>query len=110
VAQATDVAKAAASLFLTKPGLGEIILAIDASRRIYRRMQTFILTLLTRKTTFPVLLSLGVLALNAFVVSPLMLVLLMITTDVGTLAVSTDQVTASASFWPSIWSKLQLAT
>ena len=95
VANATDVAKAAAGLVLTKPGLGEIITAIEASRRIYRRMQTFTLTMMTRKITIPLFLALGVLALNAFVLNPLLIVLLMITTDVATMAVSTDQVTAS---------------
>lgn len=95
VANATDVAKAAAGLVLAKPGLGEIITAIEASRRIYRRMQTFTLTMMTRKITIPLFLALGVLALNAFVLNPLLIVLLMITTDVATMAVSTDQVTAS---------------
>jgi H+-transporting ATPase len=101
VAQATDVARAAASLVLTQPGLDGIILAIDASRRIYRRMQTFVLTMMTRKITIPLFLSLGVLALNAFVLNPLLIVLLMITTDVATMAVSTDQVTASPT--PDRW-------
>ncbi|HVC11560.1 MAG TPA: plasma-membrane proton-efflux P-type ATPase [Burkholderiales bacterium] len=101
VANATDVAKAAAGLVLTLPGLGEIITAIEASRRIYRRMQTFTLTMMTRKITIPLFLALGVLALNAFVLSPLLIVLLMITTDVATMAVSTDQVTASPE--PDRW-------
>ncbi|HVC10429.1 MAG TPA: plasma-membrane proton-efflux P-type ATPase [Burkholderiales bacterium] len=101
VANATDVAKAAAGLVLTKPGLGEIIAAIEASRRIYRRMQTFTLTMMTRKITIPLFLALGVLALNAFVLNPLLIVLLMITTDVATMAVSTDQVTASPA--PDRW-------
>ena len=39
VASATDVAKASASLVLTKEGLGEILLAIKGSRNIYQRMQ-----------------------------------------------------------------------
>ncbi len=95
MANATDVAKAAASLVLTKPGLGEIVTAIDASRRIYRRLQTFTLTMMTRKITLPLFLALGVLVLNAFVLSPLLIVLLMITADVATMAVATDQVTAS---------------
>jgi H+-transporting ATPase len=95
VANATDVAKAAAGFVLTNPGLGGIITAIEASRRIYRRMQTFVMTLMTRKIAIPVFLSLGVLVLNAFVLTPLEMVLLLITTDVATMAVSTDQVTAS---------------
>jgi H+-transporting ATPase len=38
VASATDVAKASASLVLTKAGLGEILMAIKGSRNIYQRM------------------------------------------------------------------------
>ena len=101
VANATDVAKAAAGLVLTRPGLGGIITAVEASRRIYRRLQTFTLTMMTRKITIPLFLAFGVLALDAFVLNPLLIVLLMITTDVATMAVSTDQATASPA--PDRW-------
>lgn len=51
--------------------------------------------MMTRKITIPLFLAFGVLALDAFVLNPLLIVLLMITTDVATMAVSTDQATAS---------------
>lgn len=101
VSSATDVAKAAGGLILTKPGLGEIVMAIEGSRRSYRRMQTFVLTMMTRKISIPLFLSLGVILLGVFVLNPLLIVLLMIITDIATMAVSTDQVTASSN--PDHW-------
>jgi len=43
VANATDIAKAAASIVLTSPGLGNILSAVETSRRIYQRMLTYTL-------------------------------------------------------------------
>ncbi len=43
VSSATDVAKAAASLVLTTPGLSNILEAVETSRRIYQRMLTYTL-------------------------------------------------------------------
>jgi H+-transporting ATPase len=95
VASATDVAKAAASIVLTRPGLGEIVTAIEESRRIYQRMQTWILTMITRKTFVPPFLALGVILFGAFVLNPSLMVLLVFATDVATMSVSTDCVTPS---------------
>lgn len=101
VSSATDVAKAAASLVLTRPGLGEVIMAVDGSRRIYQRMKTFVLTMNTRKISIPMFLALGVLVLGAFVLNPLLMVLFMLVADIATMAVSMDQVTPSAM--PDHW-------
>jgi len=96
VASATDVAKAAASLVLTRPGLGEIVMAVDGSRRIYQRMRTFILTMNTRKISIPTFIALGIVLFGALVLNPLLMVLLLFTTDAVTMSVSTDRVTPSA--------------
>jgi H+-transporting ATPase len=101
VASATDVAKAAASLVLTRPGLGEVIMAVDGSRRIYQRMKTFVLTMNTRKISIPLFLALGVLVFGAFVLNPLLMVLFMLIADIATMAVSMDQVTPSPT--PDHW-------
>jgi H+-transporting ATPase len=95
VANATDVAKAAAGLVLTQPGLGEIVTAIEESRRIYQRMQTWILTMIARKTFVPPFLAIGVIVFGAFILSPTLMVLLVFATDVATMSVSTDRVTPS---------------
>ena len=106
VASATDVAKAAASVILTRPGLGEIIAAIDGSRRVYQRMQTFALTMITRKLAVPTLLAAGVVAFGQFVLTPLLMVVFMFLTDAATMALSADRTVPSRL--PDRWAVRQL--
>ena len=101
VASATDVARMAASLVLTRPGIGDITMAIEASRRIYQRMKSFLLAMNSRKIALPVLLSLGVLIFGSFVLNPLLMVLFMLSADFVTMSVSMDQ--AAASPTPDRW-------
>ncbi|MGC2517665.1 MAG: plasma-membrane proton-efflux P-type ATPase [Burkholderiales bacterium] len=101
VATATDVAKAAASLVLTKPGLGEIVMAIEGSRRIYQRMLTFARTMISMKLGIPPFLALGLLLFGAYVVDPLMMILLFFSTDIVMMTVSMDRVAASPT--PDKW-------
>ncbi len=101
VASATDVAKAAASLVLTKPGLGEILLAVKASRSIYQRMQTWVLAMITRKASIPPFLALGLLVFGAFVLNPLLIVLMMLLGDIATFALAWDRVIPSPN--PNRW-------
>ena len=49
VANATDVAKAAAAMVLTRPGLGDVPAAIETSRRVFQRIITYTLDMLPRK-------------------------------------------------------------
>jgi H+-transporting ATPase len=107
VAASTDVAKAAASLVLTRPGLGEILAAVDGSRRIHQRLKTWVLAMVTRKLGIPPFLALGVLVLGVFVLSPLLMVLFMFTGDVATFALSMDKVTPSPG--PDRWLMRPLA-
>jgi H+-transporting ATPase len=76
-------------------------MAIEGSRRIYQRMKTFLLAMNTRKIALPLLLSLGVVLLDSFVLSPLLMVLLMLSADIVTMSVSMDQVTPSPG--PDRW-------
>jgi len=92
VASATDVAKAAASLVLTRPGLGEILMAIDGSRRIYQRMQAWLLAMVTRKMGIPPFLALGVLLFGVFALNPTAMILFMLTGDIATFALAGDRV------------------
>lgn len=101
VSTATDVAKASASLVLTRPGLGEILMAIKASRTIYQRMQTWVLAMLARKAAIPPFLAIALLVWGVFALSPLLVVLFMLLGDVATFAMSTDHVVPSNQ--PDIW-------
>ncbi len=108
VAASTDVAKAAASLVLTRPGIGEIMAAVQGSRRIYQRMKTFVVTMLARKIGIPIFLAGGVVLAGVFVTTPALIVLLMFGTDIATMTLSTDQVVASEG--PDSWSVASLVT
>jgi H+-transporting ATPase len=101
VSSATDVAKASASLVLTRPGLGEILMAIKASRTIYQRMQTWVLAMITRKAAIPPFLAIALLVWGVFALSPLLVVLFMLLGDVATFAMSTDRVVPSNK--PDVW-------
>ena len=101
VSNATDVAKAAASLVLTQPGLGNIISAIQVSRKIYQRMLTYTLNKIIKTIQIAGFLSLGLIFTGIFVTTPLLVVLLLFANDFVTMSIATDQVRASAR--PDRW-------
>jgi len=65
------------------------------SRRIYQRMQTWVMTMMTRKIFVPPFLALGVILFGRFVINPTLMVLLVFATDFATMSLSTDRVTPS---------------
>ncbi|MCL4307899.1 MAG: plasma-membrane proton-efflux P-type ATPase [Candidatus Thermoplasmatota archaeon] len=95
VSTATDVAKASASMVLTRPGLGAILAAIRTSRGIYQRMQTWVVAMLTRKAAVPPFLALGLLLFGTLVLTPSLIVLFMIFGDIATFALASDNVAPS---------------
>jgi H+-transporting ATPase len=101
VANATDVAKASASLVLTAPGLRSILEAIKTSRRIYQRMLTYTLNKIIKTLEISILLSAGLLFEKNFIISPLLIVLLLFANDFVTMAVATDHVSYSQK--PDHW-------
>src|SRR5581483_10583210 len=101
VASATDVAKAAASLVLTNPGLGDIAAAVETSRRIYQRMLTYTLNKIIKTVEIALFLSLGVMLTRTFIITPLLIVLLLFTNDFVTMSIATDRVGFSTA--PDRW-------
>ena len=101
VSNATDVAKASASLVLTRPGLGNIIAAIQVSRQIYQRMLTYTLNKIIKTIQIAGFLSLGLIFTGVFVTTPLLVVLLLFINDFVTMSIATDQVRASRK--PDRW-------
>lgn len=102
VASATDVAKAAASLVLTSPGLDNVVAAVEVSRRIYQPMVTYTLNMSVKKLELPIFLGLGLMLGGVLVTMPLLLVLLLFANDFASIAITTDRVTAAAK--PDRWS------
>jgi H+-transporting ATPase len=107
VASATDVAKAAASLVLTAPGLSNILSAVQSSRRIHQRMLTWTLNKIIKTFQVALLLSLGLVLGRVFVVTPLLIVLLLFANDFVTMALSTDNVSFARQ--PDRWQIRTLA-
>ncbi len=66
VSNATDVAKAAASLVLTQPGLGGVVEAVETSRRIYQRMLTYTLNKIMKTVEISIFLTFGVMLTRRF--------------------------------------------
>jgi len=92
VASATDVAKAAASLVLTTPGLDNLVSGVEVSRRIHERMLTYTLNKIIKTLQVSIFLSIGLLAMGKFVTTPLLVVLLLLANNFATMSLATDRV------------------
>lgn len=101
VANATDVAKAAASLVLTRPGLEDVVTAVVTGREIYQRLLTYTLNKIVKTLQVAFFLSLGLLLYGHFVVTPLLVLLLLFANDFVTMSLSSDRVRYSRS--PDRW-------
>jgi H+-transporting ATPase len=101
VKSATDIAKASASVVLTSPGLSGIVTLVRNGRKIYQRINTWVLNKIMRtilKSAFVV----GVFLITGdFVVSAFAMVLLLLMTDFVKISLSTDRVRWSPS--PDTW-------
>ena len=101
VASATDVARAAAGVVLTAPGLVDALSAVRISRRIYQRMLTYTINKIMKTLEIAVFLSIGVMVTGVFVITPLLVVLLLFTNDFVTMSITTDHVASSPT--PDRW-------
>jgi H+-transporting ATPase len=101
VSNATDVAKASASIVLTEPGIRVILDAIETSRCIYQRMLTWVINKVTKVIQFIGVLVVGFFWLNQVVLSVLGMVLLVFANDFATMSLAKDNVESTTS--PNIW-------
>lgn len=92
VASATDVARAAAGIALTTPGLVDALTAVRISRRIYQRMLTYTINKIMKTLEIAVFLTIGVMLTHTLVITPLLIVLLLFTNDFVTMSIATDRV------------------
>jgi H+-transporting ATPase len=91
VGTATDVAKAAAQVVLTRPGLQDMVAIVHSGRRVYRRMLTWTLTKIARTVELAALLAIGYIVTGFFVTSLLLVAVLVILNDVVTITLATDR-------------------
>jgi len=101
VSDAADVAKASASIVLTKPGLGEIIDAVKISRKTYQRMLTWVINKITKVVEIVILLTIGFFWLHDMVISLIGMSLLVFANDFATMSIATDNVKSTDS--PNKW-------
>ncbi len=101
VASATDVAKAAAAMVLTEPGLAGIVFAVREGRVGFRRLLTYTFNMLTKKIEIVLFLAIGLVVTGQAVMTPVMMVLMLVTNDVLAMSLTTDRASPSPS--PSKW-------
>jgi len=101
VANATDVAKAAAAMVLTQPGLGGVVPAIETSRLVFQRIITYTLNMLIKKIEIMALLVIGFLVTRHKPLTPLLMVLFLFLNDFLTMSLSTDRMQYSRR--PNRW-------
>ncbi len=92
VSTAVDVAKGAASVVLTTEGLSGIIELAKTGRMIHERITTWIINKISRTVLTSGFTVLAFLMTGSYVVSAFGLILMVVVTDFGKIALSTDNV------------------
>jgi H+-transporting ATPase len=101
VSTATDVAKSAAGIVLTEPGLRGIVASIKEGRMTFQRILTYALSSVTKKTVQVLLLAVGLVMTGHAILTPMLMVLIMLTGDFLGMSLTTDNVTPSPQ--PNTW-------
>ena len=101
VSTATDVAKGAASVVLTDPGLTNIVALVEQGRTIYQRILTWIINKISRTILKASFVAIAFVVTGKFVVSAFAMLLLVFMTDFAKIAIATDYVQPSKR--PETW-------
>jgi H+-transporting ATPase len=101
VSSATDVAKGAASVVLTQPGLTNIVALVEQGRTIYQRILTWIINKISRTILKAAFVAVAFVVTGKFVVSVFAMLLLTFMTDFAKIALATDHVRSSRT--PETW-------
>jgi H+-transporting ATPase len=101
VSTATDVAKAAAGMVMTEPGLGGIVFAVREGRIGFQRLATYAFNMLVKKVEIVLFLAIGLALTGHAVMTPVLMVLMLMTNDFLAMSLTTDRATPSAS--PGRW-------
>ncbi|MGC8533208.1 MAG: plasma-membrane proton-efflux P-type ATPase [Candidatus Parvarchaeum sp.] len=101
VSNATDVAKSAATIVLTSPGIEPIVNAVKESRSIFERMISYTLNKVARIFQIAFFLSIAFIILRFLPIRAIQLILMIFLNDIGSIALSTDK--ESYSKKPDAW-------
>jgi H+-transporting ATPase len=92
VSDATDAARAAASIVLMSPGLSVIIDAIKESRRIFQRMNSYAIYRIAETLRVLLFMTLAILVFNFYPVTAVMIVIIALLNDGAILSIAYDNV------------------
>jgi H+-transporting ATPase len=101
VNSATDVAKGAASVVLTEPGLANIVTLVEQGRTIYQRVLTWIINKISRTILKAAFVAIAFVLTGKFVVSAFAMLLMVFMTDFAKISLATDRVRPSRK--PETW-------
>ena len=107
VQAASDVAKAAAQVVLTRPGLEGVAAVVSGGRRVFRRMLTWTITKIARTIELAALLTFGYIATGFFVTPLVLIAVIIVLNDVVTITLATDRAWVSSS--PERWNVAEIA-
>jgi len=92
VANATDVARGAASVVLTEPGLANIVALVEQGRIVYQRVLTWIINKVSRTVLKAGYVASAYVLTGKFAISAFAMLLLVFMTDFAKVALATDRV------------------
>jgi H+-transporting ATPase len=101
VSGATDAAKSAAAIVLTRPGLSVIIDAIEESRKIFKRMNNYAIYRIAETIRVLFFITLSIIIFNFYPVTAIMIVLLALLNDFAIMSIAYDR--AEYAQKPSRW-------
>ena len=101
VSTATDVAKSAAGMVLTEPGLAGIVAAVKEGRVIFQRILTYTLNSIIKKIVTVLFLAFGLIMTGHAILTPLLMVIIMVAGDFLSMSLTTDKVRPSPL--PNAW-------
>jgi H+-transporting ATPase len=101
VSTATDVAKSAAGIVLTTPGLIGVVAAVKEGRIIFQRILTYTLNSVTNKIVKIFFLAVGLGMTGHAILTPMLMIISMLGGDIPGMSLTTDRVRPSTL--PNRW-------
>jgi H+-transporting ATPase len=101
VSTATDVAKSAAGMVMTEPGLAGIVAAVKEGRVTFQRILTYTLNSIIKKIVTVLFLIDGLIMTGHAILTPLLMVIVMVAGDFLAMSLTTDNVRPSPM--PNSW-------
>ncbi len=108
VANATDAARAAADIILTRPGLGVINEAIQLARITFERMKSYAIFRIAETIRIILFMTLSIVVFDFYPITALMIILLALLNDIPILAIAYDHTRVDRR--PVRWNMRELLT